>query len=402
MFENSKIPGPELFAAEMGEELNQILNWWVDHLWAPASKSWHGRINGRGELDPSHPRSIILYTRLLWTYAAAARKIDRSKYHGIADDTFRYLETYFWDTRHGGLFSMLDAEGNPLDTKKQIYAQAFGIYAFSEYYLLTGASPALNLADQLYTMIETYSFDKDNNGYFEAFDREWRLLSDMRLSAKDANEAKTMNTHLHLLEAYTLYATVSQNKVIHERLSNLINLFSGHFINPTSHHLNLFFDERWNCKGDLISYGHDIEASWLLTEACNTLGEPRMISDMHQMSLRMVEAVIANGIAPDGSIWYERKGDHLDQERHWWPQIEAVVGLINAWQIVQNPYYYLLAYRTWEYIKKQLIDRMQGEWYWSILANGTPNEQDDKAGPWKANYHNGRGCMEIMSRLMTL
>lgn len=400
MNEHFDIPGPEAFAEELNNELTSILDWWIGQLWDPATHSWYGRISGEGVLDRSHPRSIILYTRLLWTYAAAARKTNQVVYKDVADHTFRYLEEHFWDREYGGLYWMLDALGNPLDSKKQIYAQAFGIYAYSEYHLLTGSAPALSQANELFKLIEKHSFDKSLNGYFEAFDREWRLLQDMRLSSKDANEAKTMNTHLHILEAYTLYARVNPDQELMERLKNLIQLFTDHFIDPETHHLILFFDANWNRKGGTISYGHDIEASWLLTEACETAGDPDMVAGMHQIALHMVEAVIKEGLAPQGGIWYEKHGDTVDRERHWWPQIEAVVGLINAWQIIHNPYYYLLAYRIWEYIKENLIDKNHGEWFWSVLDDGTPNIRDDKAGPWKANYHNGRGCMEVATRLM--
>ncbi|MCB0656791.1 MAG: AGE family epimerase/isomerase [Saprospiraceae bacterium] len=395
------LPEPADFARELEKELVQVLDWWPEHLWDQEEKAWYGRMKGDGTLDPDHSRGVILYTRLLWTYSSAARIMNNSYYRQLADHTYRYIRRYFQDTEQGGLIWEVSAKGEVLADKKQIYAQAFGIYAYSEYYRLTGSLEALESALEWCHLVEVHSFDPDHGGYYEAFDREWNLLSDMRLSEKDANTAKTMNTHLHLLEAFTNLYRVAPSESLNNQLTKLIRLFLDIFIDPVEQRLILFFDTTWDRQEDLISYGHDIETSWLLLEAADALADPDLLVEAKSAALHLVEAVIGHGVAPQGGLWYERKGDQLDEDRHWWPQIEAVVGFINAWQLVGNPYYYLLAYRTWEYIKNHLIDHEHGEWFWSVDKHGIPNIKDDKAGPWKANYHNCRGCMELMHRLMT-
>ena len=393
-----------LLAGELRHELmNHILPFWMERMQDREHGGFYGQMDGENRINPKAEKGGILNARILWTFSAAFRYLRQKQYLDAAIRARDYIFKFFFDEKQGGTFWCLDYTGKPADTKKQIYSQAFFIYALSEYFMATGDASGKEKAIRLFHLIEQYSFDPEHNGYFEAFDRQWRLLEDLRLSKKDANEKKTMNTHLHILEAYTSLYRIWPDKKLAEKLRNLILLFMDRIIDAESNHLNLFFDEQWNCKSSVISYGHDIECSWLLYEAAVLLGDTGLTDKVQDQSLRTVRAV-EEGLCADGSLIYEkdRNTGHLDEDRHWWPQAEAVVGFFNAYELTGNSAYFGLAVNIFQYIKEFLVDPSSGEWYWSIKADGTINRVDDKAGFWKCPYHNGRMCLEIMRRTISL
>ncbi|MCK5207832.1 MAG: AGE family epimerase/isomerase, partial [Cyclobacteriaceae bacterium] len=354
-----------------------------------------GRIDGNNRIDEKADKGAILNSRILWTFSAAYNYFKDPAYLANADRAFSYLIDHFIDNEHGGVFWMLDYKGNPTETKKQIYTQAFAIYGFSAYYKASRNKHALNAAIELFKLIETYAFDHGENGYFEAFDRQWNLLQDLRLSEKDANEKKTLNTHLHILEAYTTLYQIWKNKKLKKQLKNLIELKLDKFVNENSR-FQLFFDENWNPKSDLISFGHDIEGSWLLLEAAKVLGDEQLIAKTKKVAISMVNSVMESGIDNDGGLIYEvYSGVIKDTDKHWWPQAEAIVGFVNAWQISSDSKYLKKAKMVWEFTKDKIIDWKDGEWWFRVNKVGQPYLQEDKAGPWKCPYHNGRACLEI-------
>ena len=305
----------------------------------------------------------------------------------------------FYDRTFGGVYWSLDREGRPCDRKKQIYALGFAIYGLSEYARATGDSEALEYAVRLFHDIENHSFDHDRNGYLEAFAEDWSTIDDMRLSEKDLNECKTMNTHLHILEPYTALYRVWKDPELAKQLRNLIILFTEKILDRNSGHLQLFFDENWNSSHNIVSYGHDIEASWLLHEAAEVLGDPDMLSSVIPAVESIADAA-SEGYIPGGGMIYEFHGDTgaIDADRHWWVQAETVVGYFNLWQITGRTDALEKAGGCWDFIRRHIIDREGGEWFWSLRADGSVNTDDDKAGFWKCPYHNGRMCLEIIER----
>src|SRR5690554_5423696 len=190
--------------SELAQVLKEnILPFWMDKMVDDEQGGFIGQIDGLGQRNVQADKSIILNTRILWTFSAVYQQLKEDRYKHMADRAFDYLLENFVDGQYGGVYWMLDAQGQVKDSKKQVYAQAFMIYALSEYYKISKDEKALTLSLALFELLEKYSLDKENNGYLEAFDRQWQLLEDLRLSEKDANEKKTMNTHLHVLEAYT-------------------------------------------------------------------------------------------------------------------------------------------------------------------------------------------------------
>lgn len=376
------------------ELLNNILPFWINKMADNENGGFYGQIDGNGQLHPQANKGAVLNTRILWTFSAAYRIFGEEQFRETATRAYEYIKQYFLDKESGGVYWELDYKGNPVNTKKQVYAQGFALYGFSEYYRATGEKEALNLAIELFHLIEKYK-DKKHGGYFEAFTREWKPIEDMRLSDKDANEKKSMNTHLHILEPYTNLLRIWNSKDLKDAQRELINIFTNKILNRENYHQHLFFEEDWTVKSAAISYGHDIEASWLLYEATEVLDDTDILTDIKQLSLKIADAAM-EGLEPDGSMIYEKEGTHTDQERHWWVQAEAVVGYMYAYDNSGNIQYKEKATRIWQYIQNNFIDKQHGEWYWSRMPDGSVNKRDDKAGCWKCPYHNSRMCMEMI------
>jgi cellobiose epimerase len=381
------------FRKELERELTKnILPYWANKMVDHDDGGFFGRRDGHDNLVVNADKGVILNTRILWTFSRAAKTLP--EYSPMAKRAYDYLVQYFVDNENGGVYWMLDHKGNPVNDKKQIYAQAFAIYALTEFYMATHEKESLRLAKDLFNLIEKHSFDRELDGYLEAFDREWKLLGDLRLSEKDANEKKTMNTHLHVLEAYTNLYRVWKDPVLRDQLRNLILIFKNKIVRK-NHHFGLFFDEQWNIKSHDISYGHDIEGSWLLFEAAEVLGEIDLVEEIMVLCLKLVDVTMKEGVDAAGAV----KNESHDPERHWWPQAEALVGLTNCWQLTNQTSYLAAAFRVWDFVKKNMIDHQNGEWHWRVDQHGNINHAEDKAGPWKCPYHNGRAMFELLERL---
>lgn len=377
---------------------NNILPYWINRM-IDSHGGFYGRINGNDELVPEADKGAILNARILWTFSAAYRLLRRKDYLQVATRAKRVIIQDFFDKEYGGIYWSLTCNGIPNDTKKQIYALGFAIYGLSEYYRATGDEEALEYAIRLFNDIETHSFDTVKNGYCEATTRDWQEIADMRLSEKDANERKTMNTHLHILEPYTNLYRVWKDERLKQQIHNLVKLFIHQIKHPDTHHLQLFFDDDWNSKYDIISYGHDIEASWLIHEAAMELGDTQLLTEV-ESAIQQIACAASEGLTSQGSMMYEKdvKQNHTDTDLHWWVQAETVVGYLNIYQHFGDEESLQKALLCWDFIKNHLIDHVHGEWFWSVHQDGTPNQVDDKAGFWKCPYHNGRMCMEIMER----
>ena len=414
---------------EVHDVLTQnILPFWLDKMTDREHGGFYGRIDGHMQLHPEAEKGAILNARILWSFSAAYRVLCKPEYLEAATRAKDYIIDHFIDKEYGGVFWSLDYKGQPLDTKKQFYAIGFAIYGLSEYARATGDREALDYALQLFDCIEEHAFDQEYNGYIEATTRDWQPIADMRLSDLDANYPKSQNTHLHIIEPYTnLYRclkefqaptscsyvpaigailpidiAVSQQTVgrVGASVRNLIRIFTDRILNPETHHLDLFFEKDWTRgAGHLESYGHDIECSWLMHEAALVLGDQQVLEKVEPI-VRMVAKASEKGLRPDGSMIHEANLDtgHRDDDLHWWVQAENVVGWANLYQHFGDEDALQKALNGWNYIKQNLIDYADGEWYWSRRPDGTLNLDDDHAGFWKCPYHNSRMCLELMER----
>jgi mannobiose 2-epimerase len=378
----------------------KILPFWINRMVDNEQGGFYGWADNNGKITKDAGKGAVMNTRILWTFSSAYSMFKDKKYLDMAKRSYNFIVDHFVDKENGGIYWMLDHKGNPMESKKQIYAEAFAIYSFSEYYKATGNKKALELAQDIFKLIEKHSFDPDRNGYFEAYSRDWKILDDLRLSDKDINEKKTTNTHLHILEAYSNLLSTVHDEALLDRLVNLIDLFINRLINPVNNHLIMFFDEFWNPRSVKFSYGHDIETSWLLTEAAKTTGSDLLIEECRVASNKIAETILKNGTAGDGSIYNEVKEDNmLDDDRHWWPQAEGMVGFMNAYQHTGDEIFVEAVFKIWGFIKKYMIHPELGEWYFRVNKKYEPAPEEEFAGPWKGPYHNGRMCMELIRRI---
>jgi cellobiose epimerase len=392
---------PERFSQALSAELqDDIVPFWLRHAPDVVRGGFIGELSHDLVVARDAPKGLILNTRLLWAFSAFHRELQDEACRAAAERAYHYLETRFWDPEHGGAFWTLDAAGRPLDVKKKGYGQAFYLYALSEWQRATGSEAALRRAQQIFELIEERSCDKARDGYFESYERDWRLAQDVRLGANDLNEPKSMNNHLHIMEAYSNLMRIWPDERLRSRLAALVELFLTRIIDPETHHLRLFFSEDWAVRSDHVSYGHDIEASWLLCEAAELTGAAALLARARARAVEMAEAVLREGIDPDGGLLYESSPAGLvDSDKHWWPQSEAVVGFLNAFELTHDERYYEAAWNAWCFIERTLLDRRHGEWFYKVARDGTPDLSQPKISLWKCPYHAGRMCLEGVARL---
>lgn len=412
------------FQTELLDNLNKnILPYWMNEMVDP-NGGFYGRRDGEDRLEADAPKGAILNARILWSFAASYRMTGNTAYLDMAARAKDYILDHFIDREHGGAYWSLNADGTPLDTKKQFYAIAFIIYGLAEYFRATGDNVAIHEAIELFKVIEKHSRDREKGGYIEATTCDWQPIADMRLSEHDANSSKTMNTHLHIIEGYTnLLRSLKEcgSKTfpaeliaqVTEATTYLLRIFLDRIENQRTHHLTLFFDDDWNKLDDAESYGHDIEASWLLLETAQVIGDEMLIKETLSHTYHIARAGL-QGRCWDGSMVYERHPDgHYDNDKHWWVQAENVIGQLYLARFhaaeaapesdgtsfrdreIAN------ACQSWRYIADNLVDP-KGEWHWSRRADGSVNLADDKAGFWKCPYHNSRMCLEGISILREL
>ena len=379
-----------------------ILPYWMKNVVDPVNGGFYGRIDYQEKKYPDSDKGGILNARILWTFSSAFRLTKDTQYLTAAKRSKNYILAHFIDPKFGGAYRSVNLKGQPSDQRKQIYSQTFFIYALSEYYRATGDQEALNKAKDIFEKIEKYAVDPNFDGYFEAFDREWKRTKDLLIGEKSPSDEKTMNTHLHLMEAYANLYRVWPDPKLALRLKNLIIIFTDKIMDPQTFHLKVFLTSNWKSNSTINSYGHDIECSWLIVEAAHILGDQTLIKKVENISLKIADAA-SEGLQPDGSLVNEKDylSGHIDSTRAWWPQAEAVVGLLNAFELSGKELYLNQAISSWNYINQHLVDHKAGEWFNAVSDSGLVSK-GDKAGFWKCPYHNGRMCMEIMERVSKL
>lgn len=384
------------------ELTTDILPFWLKYSIDNEYGGFRGQIANDLTIDRHAAKGLILNARILWTFSKAFSVYRDPIYLATARRAYEYISQYFWDNEFGGVYWMVDCEGRPLDTKKRIYGQAFTIYALAEYAHASGDQEAIAMAMQLIERIESASHDDVSGGYFETFERDWTAAADQRLSEVDMDEKKSMNTHLHLLEAYTTLLRRREDATVRFRLAELIEIFLKHIVDPATQHFILFFDEEWHPRSKVISFGHDIEGSWLLCEAAEILGDSGILQRVREVAVMMAQAVYDQGLDTDGGLLYEADPTGIiDYDKHWWPQAEAVVGFMNAGALTGRQQFMDAAERSWAFIEQHIVDRENGEWFWLVSRAGVPDASKDKVGPWKCPYHNSRTCFAVMERLRT-
>ncbi len=380
---------------------DHILPFWcgpaVDH----ERGGWMAWLANDLKPDRTQPKGLIVHSRILWAFSAVHQLQPDPLYRQMAERAFDYLMTKFWDAHHGGAFWRLDDRGNVLDDSKKIYGQAFCIYALTEFHRAFNSAPGLARAQELFALVECHAHDANFEGYVEVCRQDWSAAGpEARLSDKDPSEKKSMNNHLHVLEAYTNLHRVAPSLLLEQRLRELIQLFLQRILDSNTGHLHHFFGEQWQVRSATYTFGHDIEASWLLCEAAEVLGDAALLNETRLVALRMAAVARDEGLAADGGLYYEGQGGRvIDDGRECWPQAEAVVGFLNAFQLGGDASYLETSQRVWDFIGLNLVDRVHGEWFWRINPDGLPDPNLPKVSEWKGPYHATRACLETLHRL---
>lgn len=392
------------------ELTGHILPFYKRHLLDHEYGGFFGHMSHDGVVHKEAAKGVIQCARLLWTYSHAYRDLDDSAYLDIAHHAYRYLLTYLCDREHGGLFWAVDRQNQPLNRNKLTYAQAFGIYGLTEFYLATGDPYALQHAIQLYQLLEQHAMDSKGGGYWEACYTDWQPAHDIAVDEVSVPVTKSMNTHLHLLEAYTnlwraakgSHYALTECEPLKKSLRELISITIKHIIDPVTYHFKLHFDQNWQSLSDRVSYGHDIEGSWLLWEAALVLGDSELLGNLRSIVLQMAHVTLAEGVDEDGGLFDEGNSTCIiNHNKTWWSQAEAMVGFMNAYQLSKESYFLDASLASWDFINRHLIDKPHGEWHWGVTRHGIPL-QCEKAGMWKTPYHNGRACLELMRRIESI
>jgi mannobiose 2-epimerase len=365
---------------------------------------FYGETDFYGKVNKTAKKGGILHSRILWTFSAAYGIFRDESYKASATQAKEFLVSAFVDKTNGGLYWLADHQGKVLDTRKQFYNLAFGIYALAEHFLASGDRSSLDLAHALFDAIETHGFDPVAGGYIEACSCDWKSIDDFRLSEKDLNSPKSMNTNLHVLEAYTRFLCVSEDDGVRQRirkaLEKLLRVTLEKIVNR-NWNFALFFDMNWHSLVGDVSWGHDIEGSWLMYEAALAIGDERLIAEAKQVALHIAEATYTVAIdRKNGGLLSGCDSEgKIHPKKEWWPQAEAVVGFYNAYELSGEQKYYDAAADIWNFIKKHFMDHEHGEWYNELSLDNKKDVSMPKAGFWKCPYHNGRACFELIRRI---
>ena len=349
------------------------------------------------KVDKEAVKGCILNSRILWFFSNAYMMLKDKSLLEEARHGFVFMKEYCMDRENGGVFWSVKYDGKAEDVTKHTYNQAFAIYALSSYYEASGDDEALTMAKELFHIIEERCTDKI--GYQEAFDREFREIDNDKLSENGVIAQKTMNTLLHVFEAYTELYRVAGLSEVKERLMWILDTFADKVYNSELHGQEVFFDAEMNSIIDLHSYGHDIETAWLIDRGVEVLGEKKYEEKMTPITKELTSQIYQTAF--DGSsLANECEKGVVDTTRIWWVQAEAVVGFLNGWQKDPGQGKYLEAAESeWEFIKQYVIDKRSGsEWFWAVAKDGTPCPGRPIVEPWKCPYHNGRMCFEVIKR----
>ncbi|HSC67489.1 MAG TPA: AGE family epimerase/isomerase [Cellvibrio sp.] len=388
---------------EFHQELIAIADWWAAHALDQEQGGFYGEIDVQNQPVKQASKGIILNARILWFFSEVAQEIDNPLYRSCATRAYDYVIAHFFDKDYGGVYWELDAAAAPINTKKQVYAQAFTIYALCAYYQLTREQQALARALECFELVEQYAIDHAHEGYLEAFTRDWGVIDDLRLSEKDLNYPKSQNTHLHILEAYTTLYQAHPSAEIKAALKYNIQMFDNYMIDKNTHHLRMFMDLQWKDFSPGYTYGHDIEASWLIAKALESLGDDAYTAELTPTLIKIAQVTVDEAIGAQGQVIdsFDFATQKINSDTVWWVQAEALVGFLYAYVTTGDEQYYRAAENNWHFIKSYQIDRERGEWFWlSTLNKSEVNHY--KVGFWKCPYHNGRAMMEAIRYLHQL
>jgi mannobiose 2-epimerase len=379
------------YAAKAKNELTgNILPFWANKVLLEHGKDFAGQMTNDLTVIENAPKGIILISRILWTFSAAYLALGEPSYQASADAAFDLLKP-FVDQSYSGVYWLLSANFEPVDTKKEIIAQAFAIYGLSEYYRAAKNESALKLAIELFHAVENYSHDPHGTGYLDGHDRGWNLTGE---------PVKSFETHFNLMNAYTNLWRTWKDELLQKRLKELLEIMMAEFTDSHYHQLH-FFGMDWSPRENKVQFGHNIMTSWLFLDNARALGDLQLIEKAQDYAVKMAREVLREGYDQEfGGIYQSiTTPGQINTDKVWWPQAEAVVGFLNAYEISGDPQFLDASLATWNFIEKYLVDREFGEWFNTTTKEGLVHKNLLKVSEWKCPYHNGRACLEMIKRM---
>lgn len=364
---------------------------------------------------------IVTQTRMIWGMSAFFRVYPENKaLLEAAKQGVDFFIKYFWDSTYGGWFWKTRRDGTVIDDGKVVFGQSFAIYVLSEYTLATGDPIGLEYAEKTFDLLQRYCADTARGGYYENLERDW-TLSEPGFAAGDR---KSLDIHMHLMEAFTTLAQCSDKEIHKRRLVEVIDVILDKMIDNNSgcglNQFDLKFNpipainirRTWNAERvtgetlaaptDTTSYGHNVELAWLLNRAGEILGKP---SDYYNDVIgKLVDHSIQYGFDHElGGVYRDgpHEGPALVRDKEWWQNCEVLVGYLDAFAKLGDEKYFDAFYKTWQFDKKYMINHEVGEWRQLLNREGSVLV-GDIGNPWKAIYHSGRSMLECSQRLKEL
>lgn len=390
-----------LYGMAVKDLTENLLPWWMEYGVDEVNGGFYGQVDAFNHPIENATKFITLNARLIWTFASAYRILGDEKYLKMANRAYDYFMAHFYDKENGGFFTRVDCKGNPVDEHKFIYGNAFALYGLSEYARATGSEEALRIGDELIEKFEKYIWDPQWKGYYEAATKEWRVDPWIHGVNRLPTDVKTMNTHLHLIEAYTAHLRVRNDNFMHSKVREHLYVMLNRIVNHDIHHYHYFQDREWNPTSWAISYGHDIEGTWLMMETAQVLGEPEALRAARETCVNMARAVYEEGLTPEGAVMteFDPMTGHRAPFLSWWEQNEGVVGFLNAWQMTGEEKFLDASLRCFTYAQEHFVDHENGGWFPILNLDGTVNQKrclkvDGPICP----YHNSRMSFEIIER----
>ena len=388
----------QLYEMAVKDLTENLLPWWMEKAVDHENGGFYGVIDSEDRPDPEATKFITLNARLVWTFASAYRVLGDEKYLEMANRAYQYFTEYFRDKKYGGYYATLDSKGNVVDDHKFIYGNAFALYGLSEYARATGSEEALAYAKEQMEKLENV-WDTQYKGFYETANRDWSPSPWLHGVNRYPTDIKTMNNHLHLIEAYTCHLRVNEDNFVRNRVRQLLYLMLNKIVNNEIHHYHCYQDRAWNPTSWEISYGHDIEGSWLMLETAEVLGEPEALRKTRDVCVNMARAALEEGVTPEGAMMteYDPVTGRRSAGLSWWEQNEAVVGFLNAWEQSGEEKFLDASLKCFEYINEHFVDKEKGGWHPKVTMDGRSGNQN-KANGWTCPYHNSRMSMEIIER----
>jgi len=400
-------PDARSFVPRLEKNLEQnILSFWYPKSLDKVNGGYTISYNAKGEPNPKASKGIVTQSRQVWLFSRAAREgYRRAEMIEAAAHGFRFLRDRMWDKKNGGFYWEVDAAGNPKLARKHMYGQSFALYGLSEYYLASHDKEALDLANKLFALMEEHAHDAEYGGYREDFNADWTEPPANEMNPMGVTPAiKLMNTHLHLMESVTAYYRASKSPLARERLIELINIETNAVVRKRLTACSDKYKRDWtplpgpDNAWERVSYGHDLENIWLITDACEAAGISPwpfadLFRDLFEYSLKYGYDGVNGGFFNTG----ERNKPADDRVKTWWVQAEAAVSSLYMYRMTHDPAYWNVFAKTYEFIDRYQTDWKTGEWHPNVSPELKP--YGAKADIWKGGYHNGRAMMECLRLL---